>query len=153
VAVPDVIPIRREADYRTDTIGCHTAGQFFASVTGAFRGSFRHWQEGKEPMRWYSVLHLFDRAGNHARSDIWFAGTTADGQRETVQRAEEHLSAVLDDLPGRRYGDIAVRLFRVDYDGVVFGLIDESEPERGDWVELYPECLGFHEPWNGLYDT
>jgi hypothetical protein len=22
-----------------------------------------------------------------------------------------------------------------------------------DWVELYPDRLGFHEPWDGLYDT
>jgi len=56
-------------------------------------------------------------------------------------------------MAGHSYGDIRIRLFRVDFDGVVFGLIDESEPERGDWVELYPDRLGFHEPWNGLYDT
>lgn len=41
----------------------------------------------------------------------------------------------------------------MDFDGVVFGLIDESEPVRGDLIELYPDRLGFHEPWNGLYGT
>jgi hypothetical protein len=153
MAIPEVIPIRREADYRTDTIGWYARGQFLASVTGAFRGSVKHGPEGDEPMRWYSVLHVFDPDGNYVESDIWFVGTTADGQRETVQRAEEHLSSLLGELPDREYRDVAVRLFRVDFDGVVFGLIDESDPDRGDWVELYPDCLGFHKPWNGLYDT
>lgn len=153
MAIPDVVQIRREAGYRTDTIGRYAAGQFFASVTCAFRGSTKSGPEGGEPMRWYSVVHLFDREGNHVQSDIYFAGTTADDERETVRRAEEHLSELLDQLPGRSYGDIRIRLFRVDFDGVVFGLIDESEPDRGDWAELYPDCLGFHDPWNGLYDT
>ena len=44
------------------------------------------------------------------------------------------------------------------HDGVVFGLIDESGDRVGDgshvnWVEMYPDRLGFHEPWDGLYDT
>jgi hypothetical protein len=36
---------------------------------------------------------------------------------------------------------------------VVLGLIDESAPDRGDRVELYPDGLGFHKPCMGLYDT
>jgi hypothetical protein len=153
MALPDVIPIRHEADYRTDTIGWYEDGQFFACITGATREDYRHGPDWEEHTRWYSVLHLFDHEGNHVRSDIWFAGTTAEGQREAVRRAEEHLTPLLDRLPGREYGNIAIRLFRVEFDGVVFGLIDESEPERGDWAELYPNFLGFHEPWNGEYDT
>jgi len=59
---------------------------------------------------------------------------------------------------GQRDGDIAVRLFQTRHDGVLFGLVDESDddPERGhggDWVELYPARLGFHAPWNGDHDT
>jgi hypothetical protein len=51
-------------------------------------------------------------------------------------------------------GDIAVKPFRGDFDGVVFGLIDESDDHRsGGWAELYPARLGFHAPWNGEYDT
>ena len=39
---------------------------------------------------------------------------------------------------------------------MVFGLIDESGDRAGDgrhvdWVELYPDRLGFHEPWDGTY--
>ncbi|MFF0153696.1 hypothetical protein [Micromonospora sp. NPDC005203] len=36
---------------------------------------------------------------------------------------------------------------------VTFGLIDESDAERGDWVELHPDRLGFTEPCDGLYST
>jgi hypothetical protein len=51
-----------------------------------------------------------------------------------------------------------VGLFQTEYDGILFGLIDESgdDPELGhggDWVELYPDRLGFHSPWDGEYDT
>lgn len=34
VRVPDVIPINYEPDHRTDRIGRHAGGQFFADVTG-----------------------------------------------------------------------------------------------------------------------
>ncbi|WP_141714913.1 hypothetical protein [Micromonospora rhizosphaerae] len=59
-------------------------------------------------------------------------------------------------LVGLRRSALAV--FRTHQDGVVFGLIDESggragDGSRVDWVELYPDRLGFHEPWDGLYDT
>ena len=39
------------------------------------------------------------------------------------------------------------------YDGVTFGLIDESGPDRGSWAELYPDRLGFTDPWDGTYST
>ena len=56
-------------------------------------------------------------------------------------------------MAGQRTSFRATRTVTSGFGGVVFGLIDESEPLRGDWVELYPDRLGFHEPWNGLYDT
>src|SRR5689334_12107033 len=49
VAAPEIIPIRREADYRTDTIGRYKGGQFLASVTGASRARPGHMREGDEP--------------------------------------------------------------------------------------------------------
>ncbi|MGW3783648.1 hypothetical protein ACWD5Z_03635 [Micromonospora chokoriensis] len=72
---------------------------------------------------------------------------------ELADEAEARLATLLDQLPERQYGDIAIQLFRMVHDGVTFGLIDESDPERGDWVELYPDRLGFTEPWDGLYST
>ncbi|WP_130328985.1 hypothetical protein [Micromonospora kangleipakensis] len=61
-------------------------------------------------------------------------------------------------MSGKLYGDIAVQLFQTHQDGVAFGLIDESGDRAGDdshvdWVALYPDRLGFQEPWDGLYDT
>lgn len=63
------------------------------------------------------------------------------------------LAGLLDRLPGREFGDIAVRPFRVVHDGVTFALADESGPERGAWAELYPDRLGFGEPWDGTCST
>lgn len=59
---------------------------------------------------------------------------------------------------GQHAGGQFVRPFRVDFDNIVFGLIDETtdhpdEGHGGPWAELYPQRLGFHQPWNGEYDT
>ncbi len=42
------------------------------------------------------------------------------------------------------------------FDEVFFGLVIEQHGEdetEDNWAELYPNGLGFHEPWDGLYDT
>ena len=148
MSLPEVIPIAHERGYRTDTIGMYDGGQFLAVITGAYRD-----EDGRrrESMRWYAVLHLFDHHGNHESSKIRLLGT---GQLNEVRLDPEPLQTLLDTLPGRRYGDIAIKPFRVDFDGVVFGLIDESgDHGDGGWAELYPDRLGFHAPWNGEYDT
>jgi formate hydrogenlyase regulatory protein HycA len=65
----------------------------------------------------------------------------------------------LKELPGRVYGDIAIRPFQVEADGIVFGLVPESHHEYPDgrreldWAEFYPGQLGFSSPWDGCYDT
>ncbi len=38
------------------------------------------------------------------------------------------------------------------HDGILFGLVIEDGHGR-DWVELYPDRLGFYDPWDGNYDT
>jgi uncharacterized cupin superfamily protein len=50
------------------------------------------------------------------------------------------------------YDDIAIRLFHVEVDGIVFGLVDETD-EDGGYVEFKPGDLAFTEPWDGSYDT
>ncbi|WP_213454622.1 hypothetical protein [Rhizomonospora bruguierae] len=80
-------------------------------------------------------------------------GTTADGEQAAVARAERELSELLAGLPGRHYGDVAIRLFQTVLDGVLFGLVDETDDEFGESVELYPDELGFVPPWDGEYDT
>lgn len=151
MALPDTIPIVYGPDYRTDTIGRYEGGQFFASIHGAH-------PPGTDPLdrastRWYVVLHLFDEDGWHQSSDIWCAGIREYFRGAVAEAGNARLHRLLDGLTGRKYGDIAIRPFKVEYDGIVFGLIDESDEERGDWAELYPDRLGFHPPWDGTYDT
>lgn len=66
--------------------------------------------------------------------------------------AQERLNRWLAMLPGLHVGDIAIRPFRCDVDGVLCGLIIETF-EGAEHAELYPNNLGFYEPWDGLYDT
>jgi formate hydrogenlyase regulatory protein HycA len=148
-----VIPIAREADYRTDTIGRYDLGQFFAWVTAAYLPGERVGSDWRERQRWYAVMHRFDHDGNHVSSEAWCPGPgTRDGVAERLQHW-------LDELPGRAYGDIAIRPFQVTFDGIVFGLVQECHgqyPEgqqEDNWAEFYPGRLGFHAPWDGEYDT
>jgi hypothetical protein len=56
------------------------------------------------------VLHRFDTDDAHTGSDVWFAGTSED-ERASIDNARAHLTGWLDALPGRAFGDIAIRLF------------------------------------------
>jgi hypothetical protein len=151
MAVPELIPIAHEPGYRTSTIGRYAGGQFFASIHGAQPPGAD--QMDRSTIRWYVILHLFDEAGRHQSSDIWCAGVGPYCTGEIAEAAEARMQRLLDGLPDRNYGDIAIRTFLVRQDGIVFGLMDESDPERGDWAELYPDELGFAAPWDGLYST
>ncbi|MFF2774244.1 hypothetical protein ACFVU3_04980 [Streptomyces sp. NPDC058052] len=168
--VPDVVPIAYEPDYRTATIGRWDGGQFLASVTAAFPEGRTVGDDWARHKRWYAVLHRFDAAGRHLGSSIVSTGTTEDGEREVVEAARLLLDEWLDALPGRRYESIAVAPFAVRCEGALFGLVvehhgeedeggdvegdgDGGEDGAGDWVELYPDGLGFSAPWDGTYDT
>ncbi|BCB78268.1 hypothetical protein GCM10022251_31370 [Phytohabitans flavus] len=153
MAIPDRVPIAHEPGYRTDTIGSFDHGQFFGSVTATLQdgaGSKPDWYRYK---RWYAVLHQFDVDGGHTGSQTWFAGTSED-EDTSIRRAQECLAGWLEALPGRAFGDIAIKLFQVNVDGHVFGLVDESELYDGqDHAEFLPDDLGFDPPWDGCYDT
>jgi hypothetical protein len=151
--VPALIPIACEPGYRTDTIGRFAEGQFYAMVHGARLDDDDELDLRRERIRWYAYLHRFDHAGNHVDSEISLIGIGPYLRGELGRRAEERLQELLNELADRDYGDIAIRPFRVLHDGVTFGLINESESERGDWVELYPDRLGFTHPWDGTYST
>jgi formate hydrogenlyase regulatory protein HycA len=163
MAVPEIIPIAHEPDYRTRTIGRFSDGQFLASVSYAFPNGFAMGDGWEEQKRLFVVLHKFDHDGHHQESDIECAGTWAEqlkrphDERSVVARADVRLAALLAGLPEREYCDIAIQPFRLIVDGVVFGLITEchAEDEDGedDWAELYPDRLGFSAPWNGEYDS
>lgn len=146
MAVPHVIPIAYQPKHRTDSIGRYADGQFLASVTYAFPEGFRP---------------AFGVEGRYRDSEIWCAGTWAEQQRTpagengenpVLARARAHLAKLLRSLPRRAYTDIAIRPFRLTVDGVLFGLLT-GEDEGEHWAELYPDRLGFGEPWDGRYDT
>ncbi|MFJ8005730.1 hypothetical protein [Streptomyces fagopyri] len=158
MAVPPVIPIAYTPKSRTETIGHYADGQFLASVTYAFPEGYRPDDGWEEHKRLYTVLHTFDSQGHYRDSEIWCAGTWAeqqlapDGESSVLSRARAHLAKLLRSLPRRSYTDIAVRPFQITVDGVLFGLV-VKEDEEETWAELYPDRLGFAEPWDGTYDT
>ncbi|GII94734.1 hypothetical protein [Sinosporangium siamense] len=97
------------------------------------------------------MLHTFDADGHHQKSLIECTGTD-DRHLAAVDAAQDRLKGWLDDLAGLEFGDIAVRPFRMEHEGVVFGHVVESF-EGVEHAELYPDQLGFYEPWDGSYDT
>ncbi|MET8960479.1 hypothetical protein ABZX69_13390 [Streptomyces sp. NPDC004074] len=162
MSVPEIIPIAHNPDHRTSTIGRYAEGQFLASITYAFPRGFVPGDGWEEQKRLYVVLHRFDFEGRHIDSEIWCAGTWAEQHRRphdrdsVSSRAQARMAALLDGLPQREYGGIAIRPFRLTADGVVFGLITErheDDEDEDEWAELYPDRLGFYAPWDGRYDT
>ncbi|MEV4510880.1 hypothetical protein AB0K00_18150 [Dactylosporangium sp. NPDC049525] len=143
---PQRIPITYEADYRTDTIGLYAGGELYAAVHGVSRNA----DDPAESFGWYAYVHRFDHDGRPEASTIrWIAVSRYLRDPD----ADRKLAALLDELVALRVGDIAIQPFRFVYDGVPFGLIDESDPDRGDWAELHPDRLGFNPPWDGTYST
>ncbi|GAA4237791.1 hypothetical protein GCM10022254_51070 [Actinomadura meridiana] len=160
MAVPEIIPIAYEPDYRTDRIGRCTDGQFLASITYAFPEGHRHGDGWEEAKRLYAVLHRFDFDGHHIDSDVWCAGTWREQQQHhgrpdsVLAHAEARMTGLLDALSQREFGSIGIRPFQLTVDNVLFGLVIEQHGENGDdWAELYPDRLGFCAPWNGQYST
>ncbi|WP_430789312.1 hypothetical protein [Actinoplanes sp. G11-F43] len=128
MTLPELIPIAYEADYRTDTIGRYDDGQFYANG----------WDH-------HAFVHFFDHDGTYRESTV----VRVEHRRDLERVVGELVAAI----PGRTFGDIAVGLFEFERDGVRFGLVDESAERDDAWAELYPDRLGFTEPWDGLYST
>lgn len=153
MAIPQRVPITYEPDYRTSSIGTYEDGQFFGSVTATLEdgtGGTDDWYRYK---RWYAVLHRFGPDGAHTGSQIWCAGTS-EAEEDSIDRAQARLTDWLETLPGRVFGDIAIKLFHVEFEGHTFGLIDQAEDYDGqDHAEFVPDDLGFDPPWDGCYDT
>lgn len=152
--LPELVPITCE-DPHTADIGTYGDGQFMGFVVASMpEPPPDDWREHK---RWYAVLHTFDAEGAHRDTVAWFAGTSADGEREVIARAEKRLNALLGGLEGLSRGDVAVALFEADVQGELFGLVDASfEDDFGELiraVELVPNDLRFGEPWDGQCDT
>jgi formate hydrogenlyase regulatory protein HycA len=153
MAVPQTIKILREAGYHTDRIGKYENGnQFMGFVTATLPMPLpEDWQPHK---RWYAVLHTFDADGKHLNTEAWFAGTTASGERESVERAQARLAEMIAGLAKVKYGNVKIKLFQVRIEGHIFGLVAASEPDEDyESVHLLPNDLAFFEPWDGTYDT
>jgi hypothetical protein len=153
VAVPKSIKVNREEVYHTDRIGKSVRGnQFMGFVTATLPTPLpKKWQSHK---RWYAVLHTFDKNGKHLNTEAWFAGTTASGEREAVEKAQAKLDQMITALGKVKYDNLKVSLFQVQIDGHTFGLVDASEPDEGyESIHLLPNDLAFFEPWDGTYDT
>jgi formate hydrogenlyase regulatory protein HycA len=129
-------------------------GQVVASFSTLPQPPPADWQPYK---RWYAVLHKFGPWGKHLGTEHWFAGTTADGEREVCERASEKLDERVAALGPVEYADIEIEQFQVVIDGGIFGLVDVSEPEQGpefaERLEMWPGGLLFYPPWDGNYDT
>jgi hypothetical protein len=133
--LPQLIRIAYEPDFRTKYIGRYADGQFYADQHGTPLDD-----DGITVM-----LHLFEHAGRHVRADI--------RPSVPIELSDAVVATLIDELPDHAFGDIAIRLFEVDFQGSRFGLVDRSGAERGDSAELYPQGLGFFAPFDGLYDT
>lgn len=132
--VPDRVPILHEPASRTALIGEYDDGLFLAGFSRV------------------TYLHMFDHEGRHLGSHLAPAEQSV-GKGAAVDALMKHLQHMVDALPGRELRDIAVRPFQIERDGVVWGLIDESDNYGFPHVELRPDLLGFNPPWDGRYDT
>jgi hypothetical protein len=145
MAFPKKIPVKRIAGYRTEYAGTWSRGQFLGNVV---RPPRRLATDGDREWYAYAYLHEFDHNGAHLESTVECAGTGMAGHHGAVELLREWLAAV----PGLAYGDIAIQPFRHEHDGILFGLLTE-DGHGTDWAELYPDRLGFYDPWDGNYDT
>jgi formate hydrogenlyase regulatory protein HycA len=128
VAAPDKLLIHYEDDEyaRFNLVGRYgDDNHYMAFVTGAFPADWcsgrcppeylkTRWEEHK---RWYAVLHRFDPDGNRLGTDVRPGGTTADGEQEAIDRADDELQAMLRSLDRVRPCDILVRPFGVEIEG------------------------------------
>ena len=137
MAVPERIPVRRIVGYRTEYAGTWSRGQFLGNVLVL-----------DDDRTWLAYLHEFDHEGAYLESTVECPGLGEAGRQAALRLLQEWLEGI----PGLSYGDIAIQSFRYEHDGILFGLVIE-DGHGMDWAELYPDSLGFHDPWDGDYDT
>jgi hypothetical protein len=162
MAAPDRLRIPLD-EHRFECVGHLADGrQFMAFVTGAFPGGVKYPGPGSDwrtKKRWLAVLHLFDAAGNHLSSEARLGGLDIEGRQVAGDKAWTHLDNMLGQLSavGLELGDIYVKPFSVEIDGVIHGLFYEHRVEEdyeGEWVMLEPRDIMFHPPWDsGEYST
>lgn len=153
MAIPAKIPILYAEDDHTDRIGYTPDGrQFMAFATFAYSPPYAQLTPAQQAewasyRREYVVVHLFDGEGNYVSTNSWYAGTTASCEEAQIEAQLQQMLAALGEV---RYGDIAVKPFQTQREGITFGLVAD-EPAQQVW--LLPNDLLFMEPWQGEYYT
>jgi hypothetical protein len=89
-----------------------------------------------------SVLHLLDKDGSHIESSIW--------KTEKMNEAEAKLNEAISKLSNSAPGNIIVKPFIVELNGLNIGLVPR---EDGECYSYMPYDLAFFPPWDGQYDT
>ena len=144
---PVSIPICHD-DYNAKHIGRTGDGkQFF--LTTPFIPAL-----GSEGCEFIS-LYLFDTEGTLLSYQIQNLGP-----RETLDEtaAKDQYNALLNSLGDVEFGDIRIKPFQVENDGVTFGLIpidpEFIEEDENGALEIQPgNYMAFYPPWDGDYDT
>lgn len=168
MAEPDTLLIPYE-DFefgRFTHVGRYGDGnQFMGYVTYAFPKSY-HTEEVtpdgqllfREHTNCFAVLHRFDPAGRHVRTDV----ERVEGNRDSDQRDWAKLDEMIAGLGQVEFCDIRVKPFRVEFGKVVHGLVyecwdaeDPNDPGATcEYVMLEPNDIIFHPPWDsGKYST
>jgi formate hydrogenlyase regulatory protein HycA len=143
-----------------------------AFVTGAMPEAFERGERWDPECRsaddyyrkykgWYAVLHTFDADGNHLQTQARLGGMDSEGYSNACDGADAQLRELLNELRGQspKVGDIYIRPFDVEVDGVRHALVYETiQPEEGaeviECVMLWPRDIMFHPPWDsGEYST
>ena len=124
MAIPKLIPIAYEEGYHTDQIGQYADGQYLGFVF--FLEPYQQ--------RLISVLHLFNKDGEHISSKAWDSSKGLD--------PEAKLSKAISVLPNIRPGNVKIAPFNVEFFDTTFGLIVVDD----DRVDYQPYGLAFFPP-------
>jgi formate hydrogenlyase regulatory protein HycA len=171
VAAPEKLRIPHDP-YRFEYVGRFDGDkQFMAFVTGAmphasWKGELPADSEMRGPADyyakhkgWYAVIHRFDAVGNHLGSEVRLGGKDEEGRDVAGDKAWDQLNEIARPMGPVVFGDILVRPFALEIDGVLFGLIYESYVDEADgsfreYVMLQPNDVMVHPPWeSGEYST
>jgi hypothetical protein len=134
---PELIRIAYERDsMRTDALGRYADGQFLALTHGTRTNS---------PGMIGVAVFLFDHFGTLIRADIH--------NDVPLDEADALRGNLIRDLADIAYGDIGIRTFAVECEGVTWTLVDQTEKFGEPRVSFYPLDILFKPPWDGTYDT
>lgn len=144
---PARLAIERD-DYHAEHIGRTRDGRQFLLTNPFVPATYS--QTGRE----FVARYIFDADGNLLDGMIDDLGSRTKLDHAARKALYENRLAELGEVELRR---IEIAPFRIEHDGIEFGLIPRAPEEDGGswWVEMNPgNYMAFHEPWDsGEYDT